>query len=1038
MLYVHTSNHLEQLKRKYEGLVKTPLKDVFQTETVVVQNAGMARWLSMEMAQSVGISANTEYLFPAEFMWRLLRLVSSDIPEQSQCAPDTLRFHIYEELVNNSDDYPEIHHYIYKNSNKSDDLHPSSQFNAIGSWELSCQTARLLDQYLFYRGDWISQWENDKNSSSETDSNHWQARIWKRCVKDKDLLHWLKLQQQFSQNLSSFDINLLGERISFFSMSALSPGYIDLLEQIAHKTDIHIFIINPCADVYWGDIQSPKTVSKLDHIEQEYSEVGNPLLASLGKQGRDFIDKLISIQNYDSNSEEIFNKEFYDDENQTLLGRIQQDIYELKQPEIIENYNEKDNSVQLHSCHTPMREVEVIYDQILHHLDNDEFIAPSDIVVMMPDIEKYAAYIESVFSSHITSTNQQKLPFSIADRDPQNIFKITQAVNKLFCLPDSKFDVESVFELLEYDDIRTHFGLNQEQLNYCRNLALATNIRWGISSKSRKNNNLPETEEHTWKYALDRMLLGYTLADNDAKCEQLYKSNRDLDLLPYNEIEGSEAIVLAKFSQFTDLIFSINEWQKQSLSVNDWLTKTNKLIRQFSPENSDQERLLKTIADIQANSNLAEFNEEIPFDVFLKILQQGLSELTANEKFLGYGITFCALVPMRSVPFKIVILMGMNDGEFPRQDTRPSFDLMSNNVRRGDRSRREEDRYLFLESILAARKKLVISYIGQSIKDNTESAPSIVVSELLETIEINSGLKQENWIIKHPLQAFSSRYFQKYKNTSNQELFSYASQYLALENAEESKNISQNFITNPLNPLDDSYKRISLKDLIEFYKSPSRTFLKTRFGIQTYDENSELKIREPFEIESFKDSEVRNLILANCDNDSSSIEIARAKGLLPYGQIGDASFSKEKHIIETFEEQLPDSIQYPNEQFTLEINDFVLDITIDQLTDNGRVVNKVSKPYANDYISLWLNHLCLNVHSDIEPNQQVNYISTNRTLFYSPETSFQLEAVNDAKQQLTSLIEHYWKGLHFPLLFFPKSSFALYSKNGKVKFKGYG
>jgi len=1042
MLYIHTSNQLEQLKNQYAAVVKTPLNDVFKAETVVVQNAGMARWLSMEMAQTSGISANTEFLFPAEFMWGLLRLISPDIPEHSQCAPDTLRFHIFEELSNHFDDYPELHHYVLKpnNANKqqSENTDNKHRLNQLSVWELSCQSARLLDQYLFYRSEWIYEWENDNtNTNSDQNknwSNHWQARLWNRCVKDKGLLHWLALQDQFSQNIEAIDTLLLAERISFFSMSALSPGYVELLGGIAKKTNIHIFIINPCEEVYWGDIRSPKSHAKLDGEEQTYTEIGNPLLASLGKQGQDFIDKLLEIPHQETSN--IFADK--SQESDTLLAQIQHDIYNLETPETNNNLENFDGSIQFNSCHTAMREVEVLHDQILAQLDADEDLAPSDIVVMMPDIEKYAPYIESVFTSsiavNISGKKEQKIPFSIADRDPQNIFKIIQALNKLLALPDSRFDVEAVFELLEYDDLRKHFGLDQDQLNYCRELARATNIRWGISARSRQKNDLPNTEEHTWKYALDRMLLGYSLADTELG-EQLFKSNRKLELLAYSEIEGSNALVLSNLKKFTDTIFAISDWQRESLTLDGWLVKTTKLIQQLipenGPENNDQQRIFKALSDLQLKANLANFNQELSFSVYQKMLQQCLSEISANEKYLGYGITFCALVPMRSVPFKIVALMGMNDGEFPRQENRPSFDLTANQTRKGDRSRRDEDRYLFLESLLAARSKLIISYIGQSIKDNTDLAPSILVSELLDTVTLNSGIEAKGWIVKHPLQAFNTRYFSS-KQQHKHPLFSYASQYLQLDSKQTQATIDE-FITEPLQTLSDEYKQLTLNDLISFYKNPARAFLQTRFSIQTYDNDKELHTREPFEIETFKNRDIRNLILADClvDYPSDCNDkklIARAKGLLPYGQIGDEVYAKEKHTIEVFEEQLPEVESCSNKHISLSIGEFQLSATIDQLSSNGRYVKQVSKPYAGDYISLWLTHLCLNANVIDAITADSLYPQSQ---FHSPEKSFQLIPVDDSRQQLKQLLDYYWQGLHFPLAFFPKSSFALFSKNGK-------
>ena len=376
--------------------------------------------------------------------------------------------------------------------------------------------------------------------------------------------------------------------------------------------------------------------------------------------------------------------------------------------------------------------------------------------------------------------------------------------------------------------------------------------------------------------------------------------------------------------------------------------------------------------------------------------------------------------------------MGMNDGEFPRQETRPSFDLTTNQARKGDRSRRDEDRYLFLESILAAREKLIISFIGQSVKDNTDLAPSVLVSELLDTVTINCGNEADDRIVKHPLQAFSSRYF-SLKQDQKHPLFSYASQYLQLNETQE-QSITEDFISQPLEPLDNEYKNLTLNELITFFKNPSRILLQSRFGIQTYDNDNELKTREPFEIELFKDREIRNLILSECTMDNPSEDndkqlIARAKGLLPYGKIGDAIYKKEKHTIEVFEAQLPELEYYADMQTHLSIGEFQISATIDQLSSIGRCVKQVSKPYAGDYISMWLTHLCLNAF--LSRNNESTQALVASSEFHSPEESFRLNPVDDASQQLSKLLEFYWKGMHFPLPFFPKTAFTLFIKNGK-------
>ena len=1012
MLHLHTSNQLEQLANQFAFVTKEPLSDVFAPEIVVVQNSGMARYLSMHVADLAGISANTDALFPAEFMWRLLRLVSPNISKQSECSPDALHLHIMQELTENFADYPELHHYILSNDS----------IDEVATWDLSSELSQLLDQYLFYRSDWIRDWEDPQ----KTNDTNWQARLWNRCVNNKNLTHWLTLQDQFKDNFSTLDAKLFPERISFFSMSALSPGYLDLLGELAKKTDVHLYMINPCEDVYWGDIASEKTRAKLPLEKQAYIDVGNPLLASMGTQGRDFIEQLLNLPKLEKHT---IHKDKVS--NDTLLNHLQNDIFNLEQPKKIKLSNDRnldkntDNSIVFNACHTAMREVEVLHNQILDALDSDTNLAPSDIVVMMPDIEKYAPYIEAVFSTQSTDSTPY-IPFSIADRNPLNALQMIEALNKVLSLSDTRFDVESVFELLDYDEIRAQFNLDESQVIKCRKLAKATNIRWGINASYRKQNDLPETDEHTWKYALDRLLLGYALGEMPDGSEQLFESatsNQALPLLAYNDIEGSDAVMLADFKRFTDVVFRLNSWNQQSHTLIDWLDKTKQLISQLFTENSDHHPILKALDDIKNTALLTTFEQEINFTVFQKCLNDNLQKITGTEKFLGHGITFCALVPMRSVPFKVVVLMGMNDGEFPRQDKRHSFDLMANAPRRGDRSRRDEDRYLFLESILAARSRLIISFTGQSVHDNSTLPPSVLVSELLDTLAIYTDKKPESFICKHPLQAFSPRYFEGDSSQNNKRLFSYANEYLKLHADKQPETPSEIFITEPLTHLSDEYKNIALDELIKFYQNPARSFLQRRFSIQTFDDDVTLPIREPFELERFKDREVRELLMA-CDEPANNMQLARAKGLLPYGEIGDTLYNNEKQIIETFQAQLPEIEAEESQFFSLSLGAFTLHGELNQLTTQSttqpattdRVIQQVTSPYFRDYISLWITHLALNTQTKAT------------TTFYSPDENFTLAAVEDATQQLEKLLEYYWQGLHFPLKFFPITGFEMYKE----------
>ncbi len=1017
MLTLHTSNQLEQLTEQFSQLIEQPLADAFTPETVVVQNSGMARYLSLQVADKNTISANTDFLFPADFMWKMLKSLLPNLSDQDPSSPLVIRWRLFslllsEQARDSGDEvFSELAHYLKQTEKGAD-----------SAWNLSLALSDMLDKVLFYRDDWVRDWENPKTSHKKGQEK-WQARLWKVLISDNQLDHWLSLQDQFVRAINlPENKSLLPERITFFSLSALSPGYIRLLGEMGKVMDIHLFIINP-SQQYWGDIEAQKQIIKKPVEEQAYYDYGNALLSSMGRQGRDFIDQLLNLPeliDYDVLTEQ---------EPDNLLTQIQHDILNLETAKFNKTIERSDASIQFNACHTAMREVEVLHDQLLDTLQNNPTIAPSDIIVMMPDIDDYAPYIEAVFSSRTESC--PKLPFSIADQNPVHAQPTVEAFIKVLSLVDKRFDVESVFELLDYDVIREQFNLKQEDVDFCREIACDTNIRWGINAESRKKSGLPNTDEHTWRYALNRLLLGYTLVGDDL-FTPLTENNSDNDsvqntqlpLLPFNNIEGSQVVIISHLIQFTDTLFTLEKMARQSHSIDGWLEKIASLMSGLFADDTQNKVLFKSLNTLKQQAQLADFGQhneiKLPFSVILKIIKQALQEISGGDKFLGYGITFCALVPMRSVPFKVVALLGMNDGEYPRQDKAYSFDDVANNPRKGDRSRRNEDRYLFLESILAAREKLIISFIGQSVKDNKPLPPSVLVSELLDEMDIYTATKTKNWVCEHPLQAFSPRYF----DGSDDRLFSYQARYTALD---KNKNPpSKHFINTRLAPLADEKKRIHLDALIRFYQSPARAFLKQQFSINNVEKNHALPIREPFALESFKDRDIREEVFDALSGDmaseeelSKSLKTVRARGLLPYGDIGDKLFDKEVRTMETFIKQLPQVDSCDNQTFELKLGDgFTLYGELKNLSQTGRMIQQVGSAFAGDYIRVWFNHLVLNTKAYTG--------ELSHTSFYSPELSFKLFPIETAKDDLAQLVSYYWQGMQFPLHFYAKPAFKQY------------
>jgi exodeoxyribonuclease V gamma subunit len=958
MLHLHHSNHLEQLARHFAALQRSDPLQPLEIEQVVVQNNGMGRWLSLQAATYNGIAANLRYLFPAELTWELLRKVLDDVPEKDPCAPTTLRWRLLDIFLQEPESWPELAHYLSTGEE--------------GAWQLAGQIAKVFDQYLFFRPEWIREWEQGKGASDD-----WQARLWWRVAGEQKLPHWVRLQERFSHALvgachAGDSLSLptkLPKRISFFSVPVLSPGYVQLLVEVAKYTDIHIYLMNPSPE-YWGDIESEKRKSKQAPDAQELIFVGNPLLASWGRQGRDFLDQLI-----EANAETEDTALFVETDETTLLQRVQSDILHLQMPE---EQAWGDSSISLHACHSPMREAEVLYEQLLALFEANPNLTPAEVVVMTPDIDTYAPYLDAVFS-----TAEIPLPFSIADSSPRFAQGILNLCQQLLELPQSRCDTESVLALLEFEEVRSHLGLNEAQVMQCREWICAVNIRWGADAQTRVGRGGAGTPEHTWRYGLDRLLLGYAMPG-----QELFAT-----VLPWNEIEGSQAEMLARLQQMLEAVFALAQWDGQQQELAEWDRRFRQLLKAVVGEDAPLQAIWQALDNLKRTLAQADFTQPLVWAVFKSALAEQLDKRSESEGFLGRGITFCALMPMRTVPFRFVGLIGMNDGVFPRRDTRASFDRMGNSIRRGDRLKRDEDRYLFLESILSAREWLYISYVGQSQQDNSELPPSVLVSELLDYLE-RCGASRNTLVTKHRLQGWGA---------------------LSCPFPPSGGRLGWGGDLALPEP-DIHCRQLTLSDLIRFYQHPARQFLRERFGLRLGERDDELPTREPFTLEGYSDGDIRACIFQQLEQAlpaANALPLLRAQGLLPHGKPGDLLFAGEAKTTQAFFDSIQPLPELRREAFSLPLGEFTLSGVVGQLDGDGRKVYPLGKLSYWQWLDIWLHHLALNTLEEST--------CPHHTFIFSPEKNYQLQPVSDAREQLEQLLAWYWQGLQAPLPFFPKT-----------------
>lgn len=906
VIYLYPANKMEYLLALLNKVQLTSPLLPLQKEVIVIQNAGMQHWLNMSIAQTRGISMNIDYALPAQFLWKLTRTLASKekVPDQSPYSREVLSWRIYRLLNQTSliedEDFSHVVNYFSQPANftqeheLSDNTNTFSVDNSVDDlkqYQLAVQLADLYEQYLIFRPEWLTAWQtgdyaltsiDDIETITESDSHikveqikmiTWQGKLW-NMLQQESAYNPETLMQHAIDNLADSQ-HLLPPRISFLGINAMAPMWLSFIHELSQFTQVHFFHLNPCAD-YWGDIKTEKQVFK--HIEdwtQDFNdiqiEVGNPLLANLGQQGREF---LAMLQNYSTYQFDVFDSaELPNDSNneyvnQSILHTIQHDILSLTDARAFNDINTEktalpntkiDDSITITSAHSALREVEGLHDWLLHQFNNNHDLTPKDVLVMCPQIEHYAPYVDAVFVRgwQELSSDIPPLPCSIADRKSKDSEPLISAFIDLLSLPDSRFQVNQLVGLLRLNAIQVKFNVNDDELDKISQWLLQASIHWGLDEDHKSRVLQSEASAHfTWQQGLSRLIRGFAFGDTVS----LYRDNADEAQVLLPLIEGSDAILLGQLMLFLEqLQFHATLLNKNRTSL-EWQQYLHNMIENcFSDIDSDAiEYINQAIEKMVEYSQEAHYQERISLDVIKSFLNNYFSQPDAGRQFMIGQVTFCSMLPMRSIPFKVIAVLGLNDGDFPRQRVPQAYDLMQQTPSRmGDRSRRGDDRYLFLEAIISARQALYLSYQGRNIKNNSVKQPSLVLKELFSYLSSGYGWQCDSdkpncHIRQLPMQAFSIKNYEgRWASFDNKWLTLLTrSDENNRKNSEEThgnKNIKRStdngiFITHNI----DTQTALTLDELVRFFVHPSKVFAQQQLDLSLNVNTTILNDNEPF------------------------------------------------------------------------------------------------------------------------------------------------------------------------------------------------
>ena len=1006
-LHLYTSNRLELLADALAQMVRSPLRDPFAAEAIVIPTLGLERWLTQQLAVRQKICANASFLFPQVFVAGLMDKALPGRAAARFYSRENLTWRIMKLLPTfaGRPEFAELQRYLEQ---------PRPE---LRRFQLAGKVASSFDQYLAFRPGMILDWERGSGKD-------WQAILWREMSRTAPGLHPPALAEEFTHALEKATAPL-PERVSFFGISMLPPFYTHFLQELAEATEVHLFMMRPTPE-WWSDIRSEREELRARRKAPETLQLdlqfarGNPLLASFGKIGREFLESVTELDAVEEHDR------FEAPPNDTILTQIQHDIFQVHDPtgHARRPIADKDRSLQFHSCHSPMREMEVLHDQLLAILEAQPDLKPHDIVVMAPEIGKYAPFIEAVFD---TAPEALRIPFGISDRGTRAENDVVDTFMRILETAGSRFTASGVMSILESGTLLRRFDLVDSDLEIIRTWIDKAGIRWGIDAAQRKDLGLPAFAQNSWRAGLDRLLLGYAAR---ARGENLFEG-----ILAFDEIEGSSAETLGQFVEFAEALFSTAADLQQPRPLLAWQETLREITFRFFPPDDEREpelrHLRRVIESLSETAVLSGFDEAVPLDVLLAHLENALSESGSGSGFRVGRVTFCALKPMRTVPFRVVCLVGMNDTDYPRHYRPPGFDLIAQDPRRGDRTTRDDDRYLFLEALLSARNVFYLSYVGQSSRDNSAIPPSVLVSELLDYAESNFAIPDSMPMVrKHRLQPFSPDYFQ-----GGDELFSYSTENCAAsEIANAERHEPPPFIAISISEPEAEWRQLDATQLIRFFGHPAKFFIEQRLELRLPRMDGMLEESEPLEIDSLAKYHLQQDLLTRAlrgDSLAASLPMLRATGELPPGHAGDARLREMADAAQEFAELVRQHLgEGPDETRALQltINDFSVSARLENLHDGRLVHRRLTTRKPRDLLTTWITHLIANIDCATE-SVLITADKDNR-----PDlASFLTIAPEDAREHLGRLLQLFWRGLRDPLRFFPRSSLVLAERTLKPK-----
>lgn len=897
---VFRASRLEALLEPLDHLLRTQAPaSPLQPQTVVAAHPGMRQWLAGALARRrgpAGIVANLDIVLPSTFLEGLARALLPPVAGDAgnPWRRETLRWHLHALLERPAD--PALRAAL------------EGPDAALRRFQLADRLARIYTQYMAYRPDWLAAWAR---GVPLFDQAGFHPSLWKAlCARiGAARPHRGERLAALAERLrAGAPVPDAGDVLHVFGLSHLAPAELAVLQALALQRPVVLHVPDPCRE-FWSGLRHPReqlrALAKDPYsapAEAALLDQDHPLLAAWGRLGQHF---MLQVQDLDAR---LDIRHFRDEAGADVapvarLARVQESLRRL-QPALAAGdergaaARRADASLRVHACPGRLRELEVLHDALLRARADDPTLEPADIVVMAPDIGAYVPLLPAVFGP--AGDASVPLPYHLADVPVGQSAPLFTAFRRLLALPASRLTAPELLDLVGQPDIARRLGLDEDALDHLAALLAGARAAWGLDPDFRAALGVPGREEHTLAWAMDRLATGFVFGD-DAP-DALREPGEGGPLAPVPGVGAGAARALAALDHLLQQLAGLRADAAAHLPASEWSRRLEeRLDALFLPDPADaasreaMDSLRALLRRLARETKDAGEDPPLAFAVVRRWLEDALAAMPARQRFLAGGITVCGMVPQRAIPFRVVAVLGLNEGEYPRGDVDAGLDpIRREGLRRlGDRDTRGDDRYLFLETVMSARDRLHLSFVARHPVDDSARYPAAPLAELMAALPPAAGEGAPEWRVDHPLQAFDPRY----GSGEDPALFCFDAARAGLRAGQAD---APRLLPLDPPPADEAAREVSFDALRRFFRDPARGVLATalRARLDALDEDA-LAADEPLEPRLAPlDRAARSLCLAMLSDPDAPPPAAPPAhlvlgGVLPAGGLGERAWAAE-------------------------------------------------------------------------------------------------------------------------------------------------